>query len=282
MNRLLASGLVALVLSTGLLATSQTLPKGVFQAGIDYRTFDIAQVGGEKLDQTTAKGDDNYRFVDIDNYTGEYIPGIIELNQNIQQINTAAGSTVISEIDTDIQLANFARRTATTFKLAYGITNKLTASFSIPYIVKTVEYNSEYRASAQPANDSAQTVANGGGTLSGSAQQIADRLNVVPATATGEGFGDARIGLKYRFANTMAAAIQCQGGFLAYYIHSTPGRFTFFDQNNIKLDQGDVFVLKIASTIPMYQKWALKPDILFYASQHDRQKYNNWQIRTIS
>ena len=115
MNRLLASGLATLVLSTALLATSQTLPKGVFQAGIDYRTFDITQVAGEKLDQTSGKGDDNYRFVDIDNYTARYIPSIIQLNNFI----------TTNKIDTDLQIANFARRTDTTFKLAYGVTSKL-------------------------------------------------------------------------------------------------------------------------------------------------------------
>ena len=131
MNFIISFFLSICVLTTSIMATAKTLPKGVFKLDTYYNYYDIETVGanpsGDKVTWKTVtlsegKMSDIYFFTYIDNF------------YNSQG----------TDINTNTLLANNWEKLKYHVDLAYGITNKLTVFANISYEQSLLDYTDDY------------------------------------------------------------------------------------------------------------------------------------------
>ena len=179
---------VLLMLAVPVFAMTDTLPQGVWSFGLSHKYYDVSKIGGETIDYATKAGDEDFAFKPLNEYTARYI-------------NKYGPLIAEGYVNEDLRLLDSARLTYSYLDIAYGITNDLTFSFTLPYEDKTVKYSQEYIDTFTALN------ANPG---------LASAITVPPRVAKGSGLGDASMALKYRFMKNAAMAFKYQAGALKF------------------------------------------------------------------
>lgn len=267
---------IVIGLTTQIMGTAQTLPKDIFSIGVDYRVFDITKVAGQDINLTTGATSGHFHYLSIDNYTARFIPKL----RPLFAIDPTLANT---------QIAKFARRTDTTVRIAYGLSDNTTISLDIPFIEKTIAYNPTYISKLAALGQSTP-----------------------PNVANGSGIGDATLGLKFKLSSATAIALQYRGGPLAWgkdsteiepkrngfeelytgfdndtltftgihdrkfkhftthfigsYVYSTTGTYSFFDLDSAKINPGDLIILQNKYTIKLNSKLSIKPGLIYIYS----------------
>lgn len=214
---------IILSLASPALATSETLPKGIWSFNVWHLDHEMDKVAVED-----ANG--NVKFVRAREYVASSIPALDPLIQ----MNAIAPNT---------QLADTLKINSTFFQIAYGITPKLTI-YAESVVHNTILTYSDGYIEAMKALDP-----------DGSKNQI----DVPPKHAYGRGLGDSALGIKYRFSNNTAMALSATAGFLKTGTDAKAKPKT--RDNYERLETGeryDRYTLAFFHNIPLSKKYRLE------------------------
>lgn len=299
---------IALTLSTifcttYILADAATLPDGVWRMSLRSDTKTFTKISGQTFNPDGSANDD-FSAIGVTNYAAKHIQAFQPLIAN-------------SLISPDMRLLKSGSDTNYFFDLAYGITNKLSVGFSIPYRKRVVNYSDEYVETFKALNQAAEDGHITG--LSGS------DITVPPHTAKGEGLGDIVAGFRYSFFENFSVQATAKAGFLktgkdnteiakskdgkeelvtgitgdeytleAYYdwklkkwmtmelsgifTHLTPDHASGLD-NNYSVSKGDTFQLNWNNVFKVSEKLGLACGAYYFVGGKDKVKNdsNDWE-----
>ena len=112
------------VLPVQIHASTQTLPGGVWNFSAGQETYGLSKVGGETyaMGATGAEGNGDWKHVELEDFTGKYIPGLFEL----KALLTSQGAGAM--LDLDKKLADSYTYNKSTLGIAYGLTKMIGAN----------------------------------------------------------------------------------------------------------------------------------------------------------
>jgi hypothetical protein len=280
-------------LKSTIFGSTQTLPKGVFKFDVSQVNLDFTKVGQEE--------DGEFKYVDASEFKTKHINSTL-----IQALNASFFN------GGDTQVAEWYKRDTTYFKLAYGATDKLTLSVSIPYVKKTLRYHDDYINAFKNVETAADA-----GALAGFGIPDSSVIPLPPKEAKGHGIGDIKIGAKYNFNKNWALAFAYQGGLLKtgndstelkavsdnqeqlttgymadyttlalYYDHYIGKQAISFLtayqhssighegtlDNDFLIDSGDTFTFKVSSGVKLSKHFELLPSITYIQTGYDQMK----------
>lgn len=196
-------------LKSTIFGSTQTLPKGVFKFDAAQVNLDFTKVGQEE--------DGEFKYVSASEFKTKHINNALIQALSASHFNNG-----------ETQVAEWYKRDTTYFNLAYGASDKLTLSISIPYVKKTLRYHDDYIAAMQSVKDFADA-----GNLVGLGIPDGSSIPLPPEEAKGHDFGDIKIGAKYNFNKSWALVLSYQGGLLKTGNDSTELKALSDDQEQL-------------------------------------------------
>jgi hypothetical protein len=248
-------------------ATAKTLPKGFGLIQYQYTSIPISKFGGESVN-TDGQGQGDFEFKDTNNFRLKNIPKFAGFMTFREQ-----GKPDTAIFNKESPLASSLTYQKQDWTIAMGITDRLTASLTIPFVNGEAKLSDGFMNSMKKAKDlqkKGDLLMPDQNNPGGKKLVTSDLLPEINPVLKAEGMGNLTVGLKYRLLDTFAAGFAMSAGILKTGTSGKDISSPFLELPNS--ESGDVYTFLLFYDIYLTKNLPIEWTIAY---QHTRDSYEN-------